>query len=90
MKYQTFAAALISASATATPDVAFTSIGHFSLKNAAFPAMSSFQGSDPFLLVSSFGALSSGAIYVVPNIVNAIKTNTVASLKPVELKTPSF
>ena len=66
MKNQLFTAALISAVAIATPDVAFTSIGKFSLKNAAFPTVTSFFCSEPFLLVSSFGALSSGAIYVVP------------------------
>ena len=40
--------------------------------------------------MSSFGALSSGAIYVVPKVADAVKNNTVAQLKPIELNTPSF
>jgi hypothetical protein len=59
---------LLAAATNATPDVNFKSIGQFTLKNAAFPTITQFDGSDKFLLVSSFGALSSGAIYVVPNI----------------------
>jgi hypothetical protein len=90
MKSQAFASALIATLASATPDVAFTSIGKFNLKNAAFPAVTSFQGSDPFLLVSSFGALSSGAIYVVPHVAEAVKANNVSKLAPVKLDTPSF
>lgn len=55
-----FTLALIAASAQATPDVAFTSLGHFTLKNAAFPTVAKFSDSEKFLLCSSFGALSSG------------------------------
>lgn len=89
MKTQLFAAALV-AVASATPDVSFTSIGHFSLKNAAFPVVTEFQDSEKFLLCSSFGALSSGAIYVVPDVSAAVTSGNVATLKPVKLDTPSF
>jgi len=75
MKLQAFAASLVGV--LAKPDVAFTSIGSFSLKNAAFPAVTSYPDSETFLLVSSFGMLSPGAIYVVPNLKEAIVTNTV-------------
>jgi len=55
-------------------------MGHFKLKNAAFPTVASFQGSEPFLLVSSFGAspFDGGDIYIVPNIAEAVKSNTVS------------
>jgi hypothetical protein len=50
------------------------------LKNAAFPTVSSFDdaANNKFLLVSSFGALSSGAVYVVPKIKDAVVNNTVS------------
>lgn len=82
-----FASALLAAVSTATPDVDFTSIGTFNLKNSAFPAVTSFDddSSNKFLLVSSFGALSKGEVYVVPNIKDAIVNNSVSSLKPVAL-----
>ena len=75
---------LLAAATNATPDVNFKSIGQFTLKNAAFPTVTQFDdGSDKFLLVSSFGALSSGAVYVVPNITQAIVAGNVSGLKPV-------
>lgn len=64
----TFIMSLLAAATSATPDVNFKSIGQFNLKNAAFPTVTQFDDSEKFLLVSSFGALSSGAVYVVPNI----------------------
>jgi hypothetical protein len=75
-----FATAVISALTQAISDVDFTSIGQFSLKNAAFPTVSSFDdaANNKFLLVSSFGALSSGAVYVVPKIKDAVVNNTVS------------
>lgn len=85
-----FAASLILALANATADVTSTSMGHFSLKNAAFPSVAQFNGSERFLLCSSFGALSSGAIYVVPGLEAAVQNNTVSKLVAKELKTPSF
>lgn len=85
-----FAASLIFALANASADVTSTSMGHFSLKNAAFPSVAQFSGSERFLLCSSFGALSSGSIYVVPGLEAAVKTNTVSKLQAKELKTPSF
>jgi hypothetical protein len=86
----TFTAALLAAVTIATPDVAFESMGTFKLKNAAFPTVTKFEDSEKFLLCSSFGALSSGAIYVVPDISEAVTNDTVSKLKSEKLKTPSF
>jgi hypothetical protein len=87
---KTFAASLLAAIATATPDVAWESLGHFTLKNAAFPNISKFESSDKFLLCSSFGAFSSGHVYVVPDITEAVVSGDVSSLKAVKLDTPNF
>lgn len=87
---KTFATVLLAAAVSATPNVNFTSIGQFKLKNAAFPTVSEFSDSDPFLLVSSFGALSSGAIYVVPSITEAIVAGDASTLKAQKLDTPKF
>jgi len=82
---------MFAASAMATDDMDWTSIGQFKLKNAAFPTVSNYgDGSDDFLLVSSFGAVSSGQIYVVPNINEAVANNDVTALEPVELDTGGF
>ena len=82
-----FASALLAVVSVATADVNFTSMGAFNLKNAAFPSVASFGDApeDKFLLVSSFGALSSGAVYIVPSIKAAIVNKTVSQLKPVSL-----
>ena len=89
MKITSFAAALLSVVASAS-DVNSISLGKFSLKNAAFPNMEKFPGSEDFLLVSSFGALSSGKVYVVPGVTEAVNSDNASSLKPVMLKTPDF
>lgn len=52
--------------------------------------MSKYSNSDDFLLVSSFGAMSSGQIYVVPGVKDAVVKGSVANLKPVMLNTPKF
>ncbi len=88
MRLTAFATALVCA--IATPDVAFHSMGTFELKNAAFPAVTSFKGSETFLLVSSFGMFSPGSVYVVPNLKEAIVGNTVSSLKSIRIDTPNF
>ena len=88
MRLTAFATALVCA--IANPDVAFHSMGTFELKNAAFPAVASFQGSETFLLVSSFGMFSPGAVYVVPNLKEAIVSNTVNTLTSIRLDTPNF
>ena len=77
-----FATALLAATATATADVAWESLGHFKLSNAAFPTVSQFEGSDKFLLCSSFSGnpLSAGHIYVVPGITEAVQTGDVSTL----------
>jgi hypothetical protein len=83
-------AALLIAAVVATVDVDYVSVGKFSLKNAAFLEVEHFEGSEQFLLVSSFGALSSGKLYVVPGITAAVLNAKPSTLKPVQLKTPDF
>ena len=85
----TFAAAVLAVVA-ASSDVNTASIGKFSLKNAAFPNIEQFEGSEEFLLVSSFGALSAGAVYVVPDIKSGVANNNVKNLESVKLNTPDF
>jgi len=68
----------------------FTKQGYFKTKNAAFVNVGSFEDDDKFLLVSSFGALSSGHIYMVPNITDAVKAGDVSNLEHFKLDTPSF
>jgi hypothetical protein len=67
---KSFLAALVASVAAATETQ--VSLGKFSVKNAAFPIVDQFEGSEEFLIVSSFGALSSGKIYVVPSITEAV------------------
>jgi len=87
---KTFAAALIATLATATPDVAFESMGQFKLKHAAFPTISEFEDSDKFLLCSTFSAFGSGNVYVVPDVSAAVQAGDVSTLESVKLDTPGF
>ena len=87
---KTVLAGALAALATATADLTFTSNNKFKVKNAAFVNMGKFNDSDDFLLVSSFGAMSSGHVYMVPGIKDAVKNGDVSSLEPVKLDTPSF
>ena len=82
--------ASLAAACSAQADLDFTSQGHFKAKNAAFVNVGSFEDSDNFLLVSSFGALSSGHIYMVPNITDAVVAGDVSSLDSIKLDTPNF
>jgi hypothetical protein len=68
------------AAAAATTDVAFKSLGKFKLTNPAFPSLTKFEDSDPFLLVSSFtgNPLGKGAIWITPGVKDAVTTNTVS------------
>ena len=78
-----FAASLI-ASIALGQDVAWTSGGTFKVKNAAFPTVTKFEGpneTEEFLMVSSFGALSSGYIYMVDGIKDAVATGDASNLK---------
>jgi hypothetical protein len=84
------AAALASVAFSAEADLSYESMGSFNLKNAAFPNIEQFEGSEEFLLMSSFGALSSGAVYVVPGVKDAVKSGDVSSLKSVKLDAPKF
>ena len=84
------AGAACAAYASAQADLEFTKNNYFKLKNAAFLSVDSFQGSEDFLLVSSFGAMSSGHIYMVPGVKDAVMAGDVGDLEPVQLDTPKF
>jgi len=80
----------LAAVAAAQADLDFTSEGQFKVKNPAFINVGKFDGSEDFLLVSSFGAMSSGHIYMVPGVKDAVVAGDVSSLEPVQLDTPKF
>mmetsp|Transcript_44470 Transcript_44470/g.60320 ORF Transcript_44470/g.60320 Transcript_44470/m.60320 type:complete len:299 (+) Transcript_44470:31-927(+) len=73
-----------------TTEFNVTSMGKFKVKNAAFPEMGKYDDSDDFLIVSSFGALSSGHVYVVPDVASYIQNDDVKNADAFKLKTPSF
>jgi len=73
-----------------TTEFNVTSMGKFNVKNAAFPEMGKFDNANDFLIVSSFGALSSGHVYVVPDVASYIKNNDVSDADVFKLNTPSF
>jgi len=53
--------------------------------------MGKFEDDDTsFLLVSSFGAMSSGHIYMVPDVEDAVKNGDASHSKAVKLDTPKF
>ena len=88
---KSLAAAAIAAMATANYDVEFTSNNLFKAENPAFISMSKFNGSDEdFLLMSSFGVFSSGKVYIVRGVKDAVVNGDVSDLTPTLLDTPSF
>ena len=82
--------ASLAAFASATADLDFTSQGQFKVKNAAFVNVAQFEGEEPFLLTSSFGAFSSGFVSMVPYIGHAVKDGDVSNLQSIKLDTPKF
>lgn len=87
---KSFAATLLAGAAMAAPDVAWTSLGHFKMDHPAFPTISNFQGSEKFLLCSSFQAFGNGHVYVVPDVSEAVKSGDVSSLQQHKLSTSAF
>merc|ERR1712166_24337 len=85
---KTFASFAIAAVAAATCDVAFKSMGKWKMKNPAFPSLTSFADSDPFLLVSSFtgSPIGNGSIWITPGVKDAVTNNTVSKLKAQKIK----
>jgi len=81
---------LLLACALATSDVAWSSMGQFKISHPAFLSVAKFNDSDDFLLVSSFVPYWYGAIYVVPNIKEAIQSDSVKSLEPLRLNQGKF
>ena len=90
--FKSFASTVLASMVAATSDFEFTSLGQFKVKGgAAFINMSRFEEeSDPFLLVSSFGMIESGKVYVVPGIKEALAAGDATTLEPVLLDTASF
>ena len=80
--------------ATESYDVSFESLGRFDVKNPAFVDVTEFEvdgvSSDKFLIVSEFGALSSGKVSIVPSVQQASDEGNVSSLTATKLDTPSF
>jgi len=90
MPTRSLISAAFAAAAAAQADLDFTSEGQFKTKNAAFIDVTSFEGSEDFLLVSAFGPFSSGKIYIVPGVKDAVIAGDVSSLEPVQLDTDKF
>lgn len=78
--FATIAAIAASAAATGV-DIAWESLGHFKVKNPAFPNIGKYDDSDEFLVVSSFGAMHEGYIYIVPDIKDAVTGDDATHLK---------
>ena len=85
-----YATAALAAFASAVEDLELTSNNKFKLKHAAFLNMGKWDDSEDFLLVSTFGAFSSGHVYMVPGIKDAVTAGDVSTLDAVKLDTPSF
>jgi len=85
-----FRHAFLLACALASSDVAWTSMGQFKISHPAFLSVTKFNDSDEFLLVSSFVPFWWGGVYVVPNIKEAIKSDSVESMQPFKLNQGSF
>ena len=79
--FKNFITACIAALATAEADVQWESLGHFKVSNAAFPTISQYKDSEKFLLCSSFKAIGTGNIYIVPDITEAVQSGDVSDLK---------
>ena len=74
---------------TGTGDIDFTSLGKITKKHAAFLQVTSYEDSDPFILVTDFSGspLSNGAVSVIPGIRDAVVAGDVSSLQPTRLDT---
>lgn len=90
MFVKTLLSSAIAALASAQIDLEFTSNNQFKVKNAAFVSATKFEDSEDFLLVSSFGAMSSGYIYIVPGVKDAVVAGDVSNLEAVKLDTAKF
>ena len=87
---KTLLGAALAAFANAQIDLEFTSDKYFSAKDAAFINLGKWETSEDFLIFSSFGAMTSGHVWMVPGIKDAVINNDVALLKTYKLDTASF
>ena len=85
-----FGAALAASYANAQIDLELTSNNKFKVKNSAFINFGKWEDSEDFMIVSSFGPMSSGHVYVVPGVKDAVIAGDVSSLEGVKLDTPHF
>ena len=56
-------------------------LGQIKTLNPAFLSVEKFEGQKEFLLVSSFGAISSGHVYVIPDIADIINNKAFDKVK---------
>ena len=89
-----FTKALLSAAlagvSVAQKDLVFTSQGHMKMKKPSFTNVGSFEGTDDFFVIASFGPLTSGSISMVPGIKDAVIAGDASVLSSVKLDTGSF
>lgn len=72
--------------AFADDNIAWDSLGKFHVKNAAYPYVGKFETmEDEVVIMSSFGAFSSGQVYIIPNAKDAIVNNDATSLEAIKL-----
>ena len=82
--------AALAALSQAQVDLEFTEHGEFSIKNAAFIEINSFEDSEDFMLVSTFSPFHDGNIYIVPGLKEAVVAGDISTLTSYKLDTPDF
>lgn len=87
---KTLASAALTAFASAQIDLEFTQQGEFKIHNAAFININSFEDSEDFMLVSTFGPVTHGNVYVVPGLKEAVVAGDISTLQSYKLDTPDF
>ena len=83
-------AATFAGLAAAQVDLDFGFESKFKAKHAAFINMGKYEDSEDFMLVSSFGAFSSGHVYMVEGVKDAVVAGSAHDLETVKLDTPDF
>ena len=89
MKQFTLACIAAVSSAFTVGDIEFTSIGTFKQKEAAFIQMTSFEGSEEFLMFTAFSGTpwAKGSVSIVPGVKEAVVGNDVSGLEGTKLDT---
>ena len=84
------ASAALTALASAQVDLEFTEQGEFKIHNAAFININSFEDSEDFMLVSTFGPVTYGDVYIVPGLKEAVVAGDISTLQSYKLDVPHF